>query len=153
MTLLGLRGAARPFLREGRERKRGTEKTGQKPILHGLAKASLSPSPNTLLPRLRPQPEKADPAHTAPHPPTHQHCFNCAIEIHSSPQEGTQQKKHKPIAGNFQQGYEFHQMRTSSVQSLSRVQLCDPMNCMQHARPPCPSSTPRVHSDSRPSSR
>ena len=27
--------------------------------------------------------------------------------------------------------------------------LCDPM---KHARPPCPSPTPRVHSDSRPSS-
>ena len=29
--------------------------------------------------------------------------------------------------------------------------LCDPMN-QQHARPPCASPTPRVHSDSRPSS-
>ena len=29
--------------------------------------------------------------------------------------------------------------------------LCDPMNC-QHARPPCPSPTPGVHSNSRPSS-
>ena len=34
----------------------------------------------------------------------------------------------------------------SSVQSLSRVWLCDPMN----RRPPCPSQTPGVHSDSRP---
>ena len=33
-----------------------------------------------------------------------------------------------------------------SVQSLSRVQLCDPMDC----RPPCPSPTPRVDSDLRP---
>ena len=69
---------------------------------------------------------------------------------------------------------------SSSVQSLSRVRLCNTMNCStpgfhvlhyllssvqisssvvsdslrphepQHARPPCPSSTPRVHSNSRP---
>ena len=38
-----------------------------------------------------------------------------------------------------------------SVQSLSRVRLCDPMN--QHARPPCPSQTPGVYSNSCPSSR
>ena len=37
----------------------------------------------------------------------------------------------------------------SSVQLLSRVQLfATPW--MQHTRPPCPSPTPRVHSDSRP---
>ena len=40
----------------------------------------------------------------------------------------------------------------SSVQSLSRVRLCDPLN-KQHARPPCPSPTPRVYPDSCPSSR
>ena len=40
----------------------------------------------------------------------------------------------------------------SSVQSLSRVQLFA-TNELQHARPPCPSPTSRVHSDSRPSSR
>ena len=28
--------------------------------------------------------------------------------------------------------------------------LCDPMNCMQHARPSCPSPTPRVYSNSCP---
>ena len=39
----------------------------------------------------------------------------------------------------------------SSVQSLSRVQLFA-TNELQHARPPCPSPTSRVHSDSRPSS-
>ena len=38
--------------------------------------------------------------------------------------------------------------RFSSVQSISHVQLCNPMN--QHARPPCPSPTPGVHSNSRP---
>ena len=39
----------------------------------------------------------------------------------------------------------------SSVQSLSRVQRLWPHES-QHARPPCPSPTPGVHSDSRPSS-
>ena len=37
----------------------------------------------------------------------------------------------------------------SSILSLT---LCDPMNCST-ARPPCPSPTSRVHSNSRPSSR
>ena len=36
----------------------------------------------------------------------------------------------------------------SSVQSLSRVRPHE----LQHARPPCPSPTPGVHSDSSPSS-
>ena len=31
--------------------------------------------------------------------------------------------------------------------------LCDPMECMQHARPPCPLPTPRVYSNSCSSSR
>ena len=39
----------------------------------------------------------------------------------------------------------------SSVQSLSRVQSLRPHES-QHARPPCPSPTPGVHSNSRPSS-
>ena len=39
----------------------------------------------------------------------------------------------------------------SSIQSLSRVQLFATHES-QHARPPCPSPTPGVHSDSRPSS-
>ena len=39
----------------------------------------------------------------------------------------------------------------SSVQSLSHVWLFRPHES-QHARPPCPSPTPRVHSGSRPSS-
>ena len=38
----------------------------------------------------------------------------------------------------------------SSVQSLSPARLCDPRNCS--TRPPCPSSTPGVHSNSRSSS-
>ena len=38
-----------------------------------------------------------------------------------------------------------------SDQLLSRVQLLRPHE-LQHARPPCPSPTPGVHSDSRPSS-
>ena len=44
-----------------------------------------------------------------------------------------------------------------SVQFSSVAQscptLCDPMDCMQHARPPCPSPTPEVYSNSCPSSR
>ena len=39
----------------------------------------------------------------------------------------------------------------SSV-TQSCLTVCDPMNPWQHARPPCPSPTPRVHSDSCPSS-
>ena len=39
-----------------------------------------------------------------------------------------------------------------SVQSLSRVRLLWPHE-LQHARPPCPSPTPGIHSDSCPSSR
>ena len=30
--------------------------------------------------------------------------------------------------------------------------LCDPMNCMQHTRPPCPSTAPGIYSNSCPSS-
>ena len=40
-------------------------------------------------------------------------------------------------------------LQFSSVQLLSRVRLCDPMN-RSNARPLCPSPTPRVHSDSYP---
>ena len=40
----------------------------------------------------------------------------------------------------------------SSVQSLSRVRLFATHE-LQHARPPCPSPTPGVHSNSHPSSR
>ena len=39
----------------------------------------------------------------------------------------------------------------SSVQSLSHVRLFEPHES-QHARPPCPSPTPGIHSDSSPSS-
>ena len=39
----------------------------------------------------------------------------------------------------------------SSVQLLSRIRLLRPHES-QHARPPCPSPTPGVHPDSRPSS-
>ena len=41
----------------------------------------------------------------------------------------------------------------SSVQSLSRVRLCVRPHELQHARPPCPSPSPGVHLNSRPSSR
>ena len=43
-----------------------------------------------------------------------------------------------------------HQVQFSSVQSLSHVWLCDPMDWSKHARPPCPSPTPGVHSNSCP---
>ena len=43
-----------------------------------------------------------------------------------------------------------HQFR--SVQLFSRVRTLRPHES-QHARPPCPSPSPRVHSNSRPSSR
>ena len=45
----------------------------------------------------------------------------------------------------------FSSVQFSSVAQLCPT-LCDPMNRTQHARPPCPSPTPGVHSDSRPSS-
>lgn len=120
MTLLGLRGAARAFLGEGSERKRGTEKTGQTLLLHGSAKASLSPSLNTLLPRLGPPisslnisgspfPLNISGLHFPQIREVDLIISNTEVVL-SPPQEGTQQKKHKPIAGNFQQGYEFHQM-------------------------------------------
>ena len=45
----------------------------------------------------------------------------------------------------------------NSVQFSSIAQscqtLCDPMDCMQHTRPPCPSPTPRVHPNPCPLSR
>ena len=45
------------------------------------------------------------------------------------------------------------QLNLSSVQ-FSRSVVSDSLRPyeLQHARPPCPSPTPRVHSDSRPSS-
>ena len=46
----------------------------------------------------------------------------------------------------------FPEVQFSSFQSLSRVRLFATHE-FQHARPPCPSPTPGVHSDSRPSSR
>ena len=45
-----------------------------------------------------------------------------------------------------------HSVQFSSVQSLSRVWLPLRPHESQHARPPCPSPSPGVHSDSRPSS-
>ena len=49
--------------------------------------------------------------------------------------------------------YFFQVFNHSSVQ-FSRSVMCDSLQPheLQHARPPCPSPTPRVHSDSRPSS-
>ena len=48
-------------------------------------------------------------------------------------------------------GPQISSVRFSSVQSLSHVRLFEPHES-QHARPPCPSPTPGIHSDSRPSS-
>ena len=45
----------------------------------------------------------------------------------------------------------FLDIKCSSVQSLSHVNSLRTHE-LQHARPPCPSPTPRVHSNSRPSS-
>ena len=46
---------------------------------------------------------------------------------------------------------EIHLVKFSSVQSLSRVRSLQPHE-LQHARPPCSSPSPGVHSDSCPSS-
>ena len=43
----------------------------------------------------------------------------------------------------------YYYIQFSSVQSLSHVQLFGPHES-QHSRPPCPSPTPGVHSDSHP---
>ena len=50
----------------------------------------------------------------------------------------------------FKQNYHKTVLTFSSVQSLSHVRLF--AHELQHARPPCPSPTPRVHSNSRASS-
>ena len=57
--------------------------------------------------------------------------------------------QHQSLKGPFSQGYGF----SSSVQfSLSVVSDSLRPHESQHTRPPCPSPTPGVHSDSRPSS-
>ena len=48
--------------------------------------------------------------------------------------------------------YQFSSVQFSSVQSLSCANSLRPHE-LQHARPPCPSRSPRVHSNSCPSSR
>ena len=55
-----------------------------------------------------------------------------------------------PPQGNFSQRRTF--LRMISVQFSSVAQLCLTLRLheSQHARPPCPSPTPRVHSNSRP---
>ena len=45
---------------------------------------------------------------------------------------------------NYLKGKYSGLVQLSSV-TQSCPNLCDPMNCMQHARPPCPSPTPGVH--------
>ena len=62
-------------------------------------------------------------------------------------QERNKQWKNTSFVFKLHKGFHF-----SSVQLLSRVQLfATPWT--QHARPPCPSPTPRVHPDSSPQSR
>ena len=46
------------------------------------------------------------------------------------------------LSGVYLEGTQRTQF--SSIQSLS-LTLCNPMVCMQHTRPPCPSPTPRVY--------
>ena len=57
------------------------------------------------------------------------------------------------IQGYHYRPYKFHLYALSSVQ-FSRSVLSHSLRTheLQHARPPCPSPTPRVHPDSRPSS-
>ena len=45
-----------------------------------------------------------------------------------------------------------HIANSHSVQSLSCVWMCNPMDCMQYTRLPCPSPTPGAYSNSCPSS-
>ena len=54
---------------------------------------------------------------------------------------------------NKQSNYHFYLISIRSDQ-ISRSVVSDSLRPheSQHARPPCPSPTPRVHSDSRPSS-
>ena len=51
----------------------------------------------------------------------------------------------------LRQGQEQESIQFSSVQSLSRVRLFVRPHELQHARPPCPSPTPGVHPNPRPS--
>ena len=51
----------------------------------------------------------------------------------------------------FKQNYHKTVLTFSSVQSLSHVRLF--AHELQHARPPCPSPTPGIYSNSRPSSK
>ena len=52
---------------------------------------------------------------------------------------------------NIQETHSFFSQVSSVAQPCPT--LCDPMTCMQHAKPPCPSPTPGVHPNSYPSSR
>ena len=54
-------------------------------------------------------------------------------------------------SSNFHFGSKKVRVQFSSVQSLSRVWLSATPHEPLHARPPCPSPTPRVYSDSCPS--
>ena len=67
------------------------------------------------------------------------------MEMKSQEQLGHSKNKQKN-EGDFPFA---HLVQFSSVQSISRSDSLPPHES-QHARPPCPSPTPGVHSDSRP---
>ena len=52
------------------------------------------------------------------------------------------------------QGYHYHLSKSHHIDQISRSVLSDSLRPHEskHTRPPCPSPTPGVHSDSRPSS-
>ena len=57
------------------------------------------------------------------------------------------------IQANMAKAELFISPSRSSVSSVGQscLTLCDPMDWLQHARPPCPSPTPEAYSNSRPS--
>ena len=60
-------------------------------------------------------------------------------------------QKNRSTVFSKEELHQFSSVQFSSFPSLSHVWLLRPHE-LQHARPPCPSITPRVHSDSCPSS-
>ena len=82
----------------------------------------------------------------------------CNLEIQKGPWKGPMQARGPPPPRVL--FHEFHSKSAlesinkpiSSVSSVTQLCLTLRPHELQHARPPCPSPTPRVHSDSRPSS-
>ena len=69
------------------------------------------PSPNTLLPRLRPQPDRADPAQSTPGPCPANSASTAQSRSTLLPKRGPN-RRNTTHGREFQQGYEFHQMPT-----------------------------------------